>query len=165
MAKNFVYSRSVFNGLNAEVEFCKLAETKGFEVKKVGFKKDFSHIDAILTSKGGKTFSFDIKARKKLSRSNTKESDQVIWIEFKSNSGKEGWLFGEADYLAFQNSVGFLIIPRLKLVDWCKTNIDGKTKVKNSSEAYKKVYTREGRKDLISYVTPKDIAHLGKEWT
>lgn len=84
-----------------------------------------------------------------------------IWIEFKNVRGNHGWLFGEATTIAFDmpELTGFVVVDRLELADYCKQNVDFSCKVPRS-QAYKKVYQRDGRKDMITKLCLQDLQTL-----
>lgn len=148
----------------AEKRFFGLASALGLECE---IKKDFhsqcvQHVDMIL-KKGSKTFKIDIKAQKKASRTDSEVDDSVIWIEFQNVRGSVGWIYGEADYIAFESHDGFNLVCRPSLASWAEQNVDFNNPVKTSKEAYKRVYTRDGRKDSIAWVKFSDIKHLVKK--
>ena len=148
----------------AEKRFFDLATAQGCECE---IKNDFhhqtvAHIDIIL-KKGSKTFAIDVKAQKKASRTDAEVDDSVIWLEFNNVRGNIGWVYGQADFIAFENTDGFNLVCRPSLASWAEQNIDFDAPVKTSKEAYKRVYTRDGRKDLIAWVKFSDIKHLVKK--
>lgn len=155
---------SQLRGDAAEKRFVELAKGQGLEcVILDDFKSQVQkHIDVII-KKGPKEFKIDIKAQKKASRSDENVDDSVIWLEFENVRGYKGWLYGEADYIAFEHTDGFNLVCRPSLAKWGEENVDFNNPAKNSKEAYKRIYTREGRKDKISVVKFADIKHLVKK--
>ena len=111
-----------FNGQNqlsgekAEDLFENLALKKNLKVQKATTKQQLSHIDFILTNAKNQSFFFDIKARKKVSRSSDSYSDDLVWIEFKNVAGNQGWLYGGSDYIVFEREDDFVIVPSWFLV-------------------------------------------------
>ena len=91
-------------GLGAEQLFDQIAELKSLEIKNAKRRDNMQkHIDKYVTDETG-TWSVDIKARKKTSRSNSQAQDDWTWIEFQNVRGNAGWLYGEADNIAFENN-------------------------------------------------------------
>ena len=149
-------------GDRAEDLFVKIAEWKGLICKKSSKADNIaSHIDIILDKQASdKTWSVDVKAMKKTSRSASSAQDQYVWIEFKNVQGNKGWLYGKADIIAFELENTFALVNRERLADWCEKNVDMTKTVKSPAEAIKKVYTRKGRKDQISLIPIKEIGEF-----
>jgi hypothetical protein len=143
------------NGKNAENAFLALVKTKKCEVREATLKEQFEHIDYIVT-KNNTEIAFDVKAMKKISRSSSKFSSDLVWVEFKNVSGKDGWLYGKSQYIAFEREDDYVIVYRKKLLDFCEKNVK-KEKVFYSKDALYKMYTRDGRKDIISIIRMNDL--------
>lgn len=145
------------SGYSAENLFSEMAEKRGWEVSKADRKQQLSHVDVYLNHKKHGTVSFDVKAQKKVKRTDSNTNDKYLWVEFSNVAGKEGWLRGNADLIAFEQEKNFLIVRRQALLDFCEKNVDFSDKVDKSSEAVYRVYQRKGRKDEISLIPIKDI--------
>jgi hypothetical protein len=143
------------NGKNAEDAFLVLVKTKKCEVREATLQEQFDHIDYIVT-KNNTEIAFDVKAMKKISRSSNKVSSDLVWVEFKNVSGKDGWLYGKSQYIAFERENDYVIVYRKKLLDFCEKNVK-KEKVFYSRDALYKMYTRDGRKDVISIIQMNDL--------
>lgn len=76
----------------------------------------WNHIDLFYT-KDDKTYSFDIKSMKKSNRKDATPDDQIHWIELQNVRGNPGWIYGKADFIAFELMNSWLIISRKKLID------------------------------------------------
>lgn len=142
----------------AEQTFKKIALTKGFSVKDATRNQQLSHIDFLLEDKDKKIYTFDVKARKKVNRTDDSTEDSLVWVEFKNVAGADGWLYGAADYIAFERESDFLIINRLNLVTLCERVVQNK-KVTSAKDALYAKYTRLGRKDEISLIKMEDICN------
>lgn len=140
----------------AEQAFKKIALSKGFSVKEATKNQQLSHIDFLIEDKNKKTYTFDVKARKKVNRTDDSTEDNLVWVEFKNVAGSHGWLYGAADYIAFERESDFLIINRLNLVTLCERVVQNK-KVTSAKDALYAKYTRAGRKDEISLIKMEDI--------
>ena len=144
-------------GLGAEQLFDQIAESKSLEIKNAKRRENMQkHIDKYVTDDVG-TWSVDIKARKKTSRSNSQAQDDWIWIEFQNVRGDVGWLYGEADRIAFETQDNFIIVDRSSLIDYVENVVDMGKSVKYSSQAQYRTYRRAGRNDLLTMVELSEI--------
>lgn len=140
------------SGLGAEQIFDQIAESKNLEVKNARRRENIhKHIDKYITQQS-KTWSVDIKARKKTSRSDSDAQDEWIWIEFQNVRGNLGWLYGEADNIAFETQNSFVIVDRKSLIDYVENAVDMTKPVRKSYLAKYKTYQRAGRNDLLTMV-------------
>ena len=140
------------SGLGAEQIFDQIAESKNLEVKNARRRENIhKHIDKYVTQES-KTWSVDIKARKKTSRSDSDAQDEWIWIEFQNVRGNLGWLYGEADNIAFETQNSFVIVDRKSLIDYVENAVDMAKPVRKSYLAKYKTYQRAGRNDLLTMV-------------
>ena len=139
------------DGKRAHQEFSSLAQTKGFIVTDAPLYVDMrNHIDLYLKKKD-KVFSVDVKAMKKINRYDSAAQDKLVYVEFKNVRGDRGWLYGDADLIAFETKETFEIVSRKNLVNYCEQNVERKF-VSYAREALYKFYRRDGRKDLISII-------------
>lgn len=144
-------------GLGAEQLFEQIAESKSLETKNAKRRENMQkHIDKYVTE-NGETWSVDIKARKKTSRSNSQAQDDWIWIEFQNVRGNAGWLYGDADRIAFETQDDFIVVDRNSLIDYVEDVVDMGKSVKYSSQAQYKTYRRAGRNDLLTMVELSEI--------
>ena len=136
------------SGLGAEQLFAQIAASKHLEIKNSKRRENIQkHIDKYVTDDVG-TWSVDIKARKKTRRSDDNAQDDWIWIEFQNVRGNTGWLYGEADYIAFETRDNFVIVKKDSLIEYVEGAVDMGKSVKYSGEAKYKTYRRAGRNDL-----------------
>jgi hypothetical protein len=143
-------------GACAEDFFEKIALSKNLKIQKATLKQQLSHIDFILTNKENKSFFIDVKARKRVSRYTDSFTDQLVWIELKNVQGNEGWLYGAADFIAFEREKDFVIVPRKNLVTICNKLISSKVVEKSTDALYCK-FSRKTRKDELSLIKMEDI--------
>ena len=152
---NWKNSESWNRGQVVEVDFSKLLDSRNISWKKATRQQQFNHID-YTTSIG----SIDVKAKKRISRSDSNSQSDFIWLEFKNVQGKKGWLCGSTDIIAFERENDFVLFRRKQLLDWAMNKCDIKQLVANSRDALYKGYTRRGRKDLISIVKMKEMMEI-----
>jgi Holliday junction resolvase-like predicted endonuclease len=139
----------------AEENFRNLFESKGYTVNKTNFQDDvYNHFDFIV-EKDGVVKKFEVKAAKKDDRNDNKASFEMTWIELKGIKGYSGWVYGQADYFAFEQKEGFIISKRKDIVDLILQKL-----VDNNFERGKgmyQIYGREGREDIIVKILFKDL--------
>jgi hypothetical protein len=145
------------SGETAEAIFESVAKKRNFAIQKATMKQQYAHIDFILTdNQKNKTYLIDVKARKKISRHQKDFQDELIWIEFKNVLGNNGWLFGSADFIAFERQNDFVLVARKNLITLCE-KIVKKEKATNPADALYKTFSRKTRKDELSLIKMDDI--------
>lgn len=163
-------------GDSAEKKFVRICYSKGYSVKKAtGFQDANEHWDYELTNnKTDKKFLVDVKAPKKISRSDYNSSSDKTWVEFKNVNGEPGWVKGKADFIAFDQDDHFLLVKRSVLYKWAKSKIEKNSLGKyvfanNSKDALYRLYRRQGRPaeitSLISINDLKKDLSLGKSYS
>lgn len=147
-------------GQKAEQLFVKLARREGWIVRNASKKSNINdHYDYEI-QQGRIRYRVDVKSIKRLSRVSDQLQDDLIWVEFKSVRGSNGWLFGNADLIAFEDHRGFRIVERKSLVRVINKMVDLQSRVGSPAEALYKVYTRDGRPDEITLIQAKDIESI-----
>ena len=153
-------SQSWNRGQRVEKEFTKLLKQRDPNYQKANREDQFRHID-YHTSFG----TIDVKAQKRISRSDSEEQDELVWVEFKNVQGRDGWLKSAVDIIAFERADDFLLVKRNYLLGLAKSICDLNKRVYSSKDALYKGYQRQGRKDLISIIKMSDIENLPhKTW-
>jgi hypothetical protein len=86
---------------------------------------------------------------------------EEIWLEFKNVQGKAGWMYGKADWISFDlpELGGFVTVLRKNLLEFALDATDMSALVPKN-QAYKKLYRRKDREDLITIVTINDLAEV-----
>ena len=135
-------------GRKAEELFSSVMEGRGNTVEKSSTRVDIKkHIDYYVNGVG-----FDVKGNRHL---------DCIWLEIANVRGDDGWLKGEAEYIAFHfpELNEFIIFKRQDLLEWVQQNVTDHTENKKD---YLKLYTRKkwDRQDLIVKVRFSDIENL-----
>lgn len=175
-------------GNQAEELFCQTAQSRGWNVRSCSARQNMNdHIDFFIQNTK-KTYGIDVKAQKRQQR-NMNQQTEWIPIEFVGvvhpatkivhfshkvfdpenpcfslGSGRPGWIYGKADFIAFHMGDTFWMTPRLKLLELCLTTINFCVRAKNSVSAKYVVYSRMGRGDLISYVHKEDVEPFVVKW-
>lgn len=112
----------------------------------------FEHWDVSLSLK------IDVKAMKKTNRSDDKPNENIHYIELKNVNGNKGWLYGEANYFAFETEDYWIMVDKGKLQELIKNKCKDKQWCEKP-ELYK-LYTRKGRHDVITLVKTLDLMYL-----
>lgn len=144
-------------GSEAEQLFAEIAEKKLWTVTKATRKQQFDHIDVFLENPKAEKYAIDVKARKKINRKDSDCTDDLLWVEFKNVAGKDGWLKGKANYIAFERENDFVIVQRESLLNLCHSLINFKKVVDKSQDALYSIYRRKNRQDEISIIKFSDI--------
>ena len=89
----------------------------------------------------------------------SERTDGFIWAELKNVQGKPGWMFGRADYFAFEDlGRGCFVIVRADLFRMLVLrNVTYGVFVQSSKDALYQLYQREGRKDVITKIHKADL--------
>jgi hypothetical protein len=110
------------------------------------------HVDVIVN------VGIDVKGLKKINRKDQETNEHIHWVELKNVNGKPGWLYGEADFFAFEIKDYWIIVGRQELqrfiAEKCRDKIRAVT-----PEPYK-LYQRKERKDIITLVSSYDLCYI-----
>ena len=134
-------------GTDTENRFKTLLESKGYKVEKSSKQDDIhKHIDFYVNG-----FGIDVKG---------KRYTNTIWLEIQNVRGKDGWLKGEAKYIAFDilDLKQFVFFKRKDLLEFVA---QFKEETEDKRE-HLKWYSRKkwNRKDKIIKVKYEHIKHL-----
>ena len=139
-------------GAKAEHVYARILEDSGFDVVKATIQEQFKGIDFNISG----DFSVDVKAMKRLQRSGDVQ-DKYVWLEIKNTSGGEGWLYKEADFVAFEREEDFIMIKKKYPQNLVEDLVDLETFVANAQDCLYKAYTRKDRKDLLTMIQMSDL--------
>lgn len=148
-------------GEQAEARFKRNAEKDGWIVEKTGSHEDINdHVDFVIRRPevDGYSCTVDVKAK----GAEHKYSAGHVWLELRNVQGNYGWVYGKADFIAFERDNGFLMVGRPELAKWCNENIDP-TIVTDKRKAKMCVYQRAGRKDKITLVPDYWMVQISQE--
>jgi len=110
------------------------------------------HVDVLIT------IGVDVKSLKKINRNDQETNEHIHWVELKNVQGKSGWLYGEADFFAFEIKDYWIVVDRHDLQKFIANKCKDKIRV-IKPELYK-LYQRKERKDLITLVTSYDLCYI-----
>ena len=148
-------------GHQAEKSLEDLAREKGFVVTKATREQNMhDHIDTFLEGKN-KTVSADVKARKRTSRRDKKFNDDWVWVELKNVQGRNGWLYGKADFIIFEREKDFVLVPRKGLIKLVNEQVRFDLSfVEKAYQARYRIYQRARRRDQITQLKMEDILNI-----
>ena len=156
------YADSMARGREAEERFVRIAEARGLTVAHSRKKDDmFKHIDFLIVD-GDKGMQIDVKARKRITRGDKQAQDKEIWLELKNVGGNPGWVYSKG-HIAFETLDGFIVISKEKL-QWMIDEYVSDDMVDRAGQALYNLYSRRGRKDLLTRVLTKDVLKHGEVW-
>lgn len=116
------------------------------------------HYDYVLQIKLEDKFNYyriEVKSMKSKKRGK-KQDPNIIFLEYKNIVGGIGWLYGNADYIAFEQNEFFILFPRKDLLNFAETKLNKIRKVKDSG-IINTLYSRKNRKDLIGCFSLAEI--------
>ena len=115
-------------------------------------------VKGILRNISDKYLKFDVKARKRINRTDHEFQDTYTWIEGTDIKGNPGWVKGQADYICFELEKHWLIVRRLNLMNFIldRLEINGFRQGRGIYE----IYTRPNAKDKITLAIVDDLARL-----
>jgi hypothetical protein len=106
---------------------------------------------------------YDVKGMKRFRRSDPEPTDRLHYIELRNVNGKVGWLYGKADYIAFETRSWWIVVDRAKLADFVEGAIwSGNDQFGLKPEPYKLIQ-REGRQDIITIVPTVDLLSIASQ--
>lgn len=145
-------------GRKKEIEFAKLMfnDVYRLSTKKEDIEKHWDILDLNTNLK------YDVKSLKKINRVDNYYTQYWHVIELKNVNGKNGWLFGEADFFAFEIINYWIIVKKEKLKNFVK-KIMIKEKVNEKMPYYLTSREKYGRKDLFLYVNTLDLCFLAEK--
>lgn len=154
----YKYRESWDRGQSTEERFRRCCEAKNIDHQKSEFHEDVNHhFDCILAN----SIRVDVKGRKRRKRSDTEMDDDIIYVELMNVKGNRGWLYGKADYFAFERLEGFVMVKKDDLIPLVERLV--KDDFKSYPTLYY-MYRRKNRPDeavtLISYEDLLTIPHI-----
>lgn len=124
----------------------------------------YKHIDFWWYSPKKGKLGIDVKGMNKSKRSDSEYDDSIHWLEIQNVRGQNGWLKGEADYIAFKTSTKIIFVEREKLLSFALESIKGKEVVYDTPSECYVPYKRLkwGRDDLSLKVPNSDLEKLSQ---
>lgn len=155
------YIQGYYNKFSKVEDLFALSLEKHGIITKATFAQDVNeHWDLKLTSHEDPEVNvkFDVKAVKKVNRNDSQTNENIHWIELLNVEGKRGWLYGDADYFAFETDDYWIIVEKMRLQSFIADKCAEKIKTERP-ELYK-LYQRNGRRDTITLIKTIDLCFL-----
>lgn len=105
-------------------------------------------------------FKVDVKALKKVLRSDKEPNENFHWVELKNVRGDIGWLYGGADYFSFETYDYYAFVRKETLQELIAEKCKAK-ELCETPELYK-IYRRNGKRDLITIVKTLDLFYIAE---
>ena len=157
------YADSMARGKAAEKRFKEMAEERGYGCEPASRKDDiYRHTDFLVVVEGDHDWYVDVKARKRINRRDSGAQDAEIWLEIRNVGGNNGWVYSPG-YVAFEVVEGFIVVAKYQLSLLIQEKVSQEF-VEKGGDALYKMYTRPGRKDVLTRVTREDVERLGETW-
>ena len=137
--------------------------TLGGEVERSSKYDDVEkHVDFWWDSPRKGRIGIDVKGLNKNKRGDTKYDDSIHWLELQNVQGKDGWLKGNAEYIAFKTNRNIIFVNRKKLLDFALEAIKNKEVVYDTPTQCYVPYKRLkwGRDDLSLKALTSDLLKL-----
>ncbi len=139
-----------------ETKARRIFEREGYETQKATPEEDYyKGIDFWAVGSDGKRYSFNAKSMKRKSRS-SKLQDEWTFVEW-LNWGHPGWITRGCDILVFERRYEILAVRRTCLLDFCNRKTDFEKCVQNADQSEYCLYSRPGRRDVISMFKFNDL--------
>ena len=139
--------------------FGALARSRKYKTQRPTYAQKKIHIDLLMTGLDANKRAFTVSVDVKL-RANKKASDQWHWLELRDPQGASGWIYQEADFVAFERRKDFVIVNRKNLVDWINTTPRIRYDLPYVAETWLakyRLFSRPGKKDSITQVKSQDL--------
>jgi len=104
---------------------------------------------------------FDVKAIKKTQRKDLGTNDNIHWVELINVRGDKGWLYGEAEYFSFEIDDYWVVVTKEQLQELISEKCASK-ETTDTPQLYK-LYSREGRSDVITLVRTIDLMYIAEQ--
>lgn len=145
-------------GTKAEQRFFDICRGRGYKIRPAtSYENRVKHFDFEVQS-----YKVEVKAMKAPRRGMAPDPN-MIYVELKNVSGSSGWLYGDADFLAFEQPGGFLMVRRRELVQLAE-RMRPKCRVSRVSGMYNTLYSRANRDDLVMVMHKNDLADFESKW-
>lgn len=153
-------------GRSAESSFAQTAVKHGWTVEPASKESNINeHFDYIM-NKDGKSFRVEVKSRKRMGRGDMDVQDDYVWVEIHGvRKDDQGWLYGNADLIAFEMTTSFRLVRRADLAALIGKLVDFNAMVDAPKDALYKLYSRAGRHDLLTMIRSSDLKKITSlEW-
>ena len=144
-------------GEKAEARFVEIAHRSGWKVAASTKAENIDEHWDYQIKKGEEKYKVEVKSAKRVHRDDDKIQFEYTWVEIHGVRPKDtGWLFGKADFIAFEKQNSFIFVKRLDLLAVVNKKVNLVAKVRDPKDALYKIYRRDGRKDKLTLLPASD---------
>ena len=122
----------------------------------------YRHIDFFWESPKKGLIGIDVKVVKRNNRNDKKKDDSINWIELQGVTGYPGWVYGEAEYIAFRTYTDIIFVKREVLVEFAEKTVKNKDIVYKCPKELYVPYQRYGRQDKVFKCSTEDLRKLSE---
>ena len=130
--------------------------------KEQEFARFFSNVSEATTEQDMKEhWDLNVRYDVKMIRRKTRGGDfdeNIHWVELMNVHGDTGWLYGQADYFAFEVEDYWISVAKVDLQKFIEEKC--KEKVWSDVPSLYLLYRRSGRKDIITLVKTIDLMYI-----
>ena len=138
---------------NYREDFAAIARSKKYKVLIPSRIQSTNNIDLLLEGQvQGKPTKVTVDIKKR----NGKHSNSWVYIEYVNSKGRDGWLYGWAEFVVFETSSSFIFVSRKELliseiVRWDLPFVD---------QPWKSKYRLFRRPKTLEQITQIEVSHL-----
>lgn len=99
---------------------------------------------------------YDVKMLRRKKRHEDYD-ENIHWVEIMNVRGETGWLYGQADFFAFETIDYWIVVSKDDLQELIKTTV---VKEQVYTPTLYKMYRRRDRKDIITLVKTIDLMYI-----
>ena len=146
--------------INYKSLFIELAKSRGYIVHKPSFGQKKNNIDLVLEGQINKK---PIKVTVDIKKRNSKNGNKWVWIEYENSKGRDGWIYGSAQFIVFETPQSFIFVNRKKLLNWLSASQMVRWDmpyVTNPWSAKYRLYRRHGAQETITQIQVEDLQNV-----
>jgi hypothetical protein len=121
------------------------------------------HWDFVGDYENYKQIKVDVKSIKKINRKDVTPNENYHWIEIQNVRGNKGWLYGDADFIAFETLKEYIFVDRKKLIELIesyKITKEPEILFDDTTKELHKLYKRFNRQDIIILVSTSELIKI-----
>ena len=128
--------------------------------KSTRYEDMFQHIDFWWDSPKKGRIGVDVKGVKKKNRKDKEVDDSIHWVEIQNVKGNKGWIYGDAEYIAFRTLTQIIFVKTKVLQKWSEEKVLNKQLVYNNPKSCYIPYQRWQRQDIVYKIPTEDLIKL-----
>ena len=159
----FTFEDRMRIGKKGEQMFMDYLTLAGYSPYSATGKQDmYDHIDVLFDFNGVKV-GVDVKLMKKLQRYDSTVTRDFHFLELNNFSGKPGWVYGKAAYIAFELDNCFVMVRPVQLQAWIDANVKKHLYARCAKEALGCVYGRPNADDKMTLIPTPHLLSIASK--